>query len=316
MDYATENRLDWREDASNTDLKYLRNTIRKNVVPALKALAPDFLMNFQKSQSYLVQTEEIAVDRIRQVKETLFVREDASLIQMDATLVDKDVGFTRKDIQSVGIDTRNNRKNSNSIQEKVLTVPQDGRIKIPVKELSVLRPLKGYLYGLFKDYGFTEWNDVARLLEGESGKEVRSRSHRLIRDRGFLLLTEMKEADEKYYQITKETKHLEEPFEMDITTVDTLSETAPHILYVSKNALKYPLTLRKRKKGDYFYPLGMQGKKKLSKYFKDEKLDAVSREEQWLLCSEGAIVWVVGRRADERFKVTENTKEILRFQLK
>ena len=57
----------------------------------------------------------------------------------------------------------------------------------------------------------------------------------------------------------------------------------------------------------------MQGKKKLSKFFKDEKLDVLSKEKQWLLCSDNEIVWVVGKRADERFKVEGSTKQILKI---
>ncbi|MBT8297460.1 MAG: tRNA lysidine(34) synthetase TilS, partial [Maribacter sp.] len=73
--------------------------------------------------------------------------------------------------------------------------------------------------------------------------------------------------------------------------------------------------LRKWQKGDYFYPLGMQGRKKLSKYFKDEKVDVIAKEKQWLLCSGNDIVWVIGKRGDDRFKVTEKTKKILKLVL-
>ena len=309
MKYALENGLEWREDASNTDIKYLRNAVRKNVLPPLKDLAPNFLQHFQRSQSYLAQINEIAADRIRQVKEALFIQEDVSSVQESASLVQEDSGFIRKDTSYV-------REDALFAKSEVPKIRKKGRTKIPVRQLSELRPLKGYLYGLFKEYGFTEWDDVAHLLEAQSGKEVRSKSHRLIRHREVLVLTEISEVNKERFLIMEETKRINDPFKMEITTVDSLSETGPHILYASKKALKYPLTLRKREKGDYFYPLGMSGKKKLSKYFKDEKLDAVAREEQWLLCSEGAIVWVVGRRADERFKVTKNTREIIRFQLK
>ena len=71
--------------------------------------------------------------------------------------------------------------------------------------------------------------------------------------------------------------------------------------------------LRNWEKGDYFYPFGMQGKKKLSKFFKDEKMDVLSKGKQWLLCSGDDIVWVVGKRADERFKVGESTREIIKI---
>ncbi|MEL6484091.1 MAG: tRNA lysidine(34) synthetase TilS, partial [Bacteroidota bacterium] len=86
-------------------------------------------------------------------------------------------------------------------------------------------------------------------------------------------------------------------------------------IYVDKEKLNYPLLIRKWKNGDYFYPLGMSGKKKLSKYFKDEKVDVFAKQEQWLLTSNGEIVWIIGRRMDRRFQVTENTKAILKIEL-
>ncbi len=73
--------------------------------------------------------------------------------------------------------------------------------------------------------------------------------------------------------------------------------------------------VRKWKKGDYFHPLGFNGKKKLSKYFKDEKMNLLEKEEQWLLCSDDQIVWVIGKRADRRFKVDESSQNILKIEL-
>ena len=79
--------------------------------------------------------------------------------------------------------------------------------------------------------------------------------------------------------------------------------------------LQFPLEIRRWKEGDYFYPLGMTGKKKLSKFFKDQKIPVNQKETIWLLLSDGEIVWVVNHRLDDRFKVTTNTKEILRINL-
>ena len=93
-----------------------------------------------------------------------------------------------------------------------------------------------------------------------------------------------------------------------------MGETAPEILYADKETLKQVLTLRKWRKGDYFYPLGMKGKKLISKYFKDAGLSLFEKEAQWLLCMGDEVVWIVGLRADDRFKVTERTKEILKIK--
>jgi tRNA(Ile)-lysidine synthase len=77
--------------------------------------------------------------------------------------------------------------------------------------------------------------------------------------------------------------------------------------------LKFPLTVRTWQKGDYFYPFGMQGKKKLSKFFKDEKLSLLEKEKTLLLCSKDDIVWIINKRADNRFKVKDETKNILKI---
>jgi tRNA(Ile)-lysidine synthase len=73
------------------------------------------------------------------------------------------------------------------------------------------------------------------------------------------------------------------------------------------------LEIRKWQEGDLFFPFGMTGSKKLSKYFKDEKFSLLDKSSAWILCSENQIVWVIGKRQDERFKVTETTTRILKI---
>lgn len=87
-------------------------------------------------------------------------------------------------------------------------------------------------------------------------------------------------------------------------------------IFVDKNRLKFPLKIRNWQMGDVFFPFGMVGKKRVSKYFKDEKLSLLDKESSLLLCSENDIVWILNRRADDRFKVTENTTDILKIELK
>ena len=86
-------------------------------------------------------------------------------------------------------------------------------------------------------------------------------------------------------------------------------------MFIDKETLKLPLTVRHWEEGDYFYPIGMQGKKKLSKYFKDQKLSLLAKQKVLLLCSQDKIVWVINHRADDRFKVTNQTKSILKIKL-
>ena len=188
-------------------------------------------------------------------------------------------------------------------------------IRINIESLQSLKPLEAYLHALFSPYGFTSWEDLQHLLTAMSGKEVRSKTHRLLKDRDFLLLTKIADNFRQEFQITKEDTEIQLPIGLRISTVQIIEEVGPKVLYLDKETLKYPLTLRKWHKGDYFYPLGMSGRKKLSKYFKDEKVDVIAKEKQWLLCSGNEIIWVVGKRADDRYKITNSTKKIVKIAL-
>lgn len=189
----------------------------------------------------------------------------------------------------------------------------EGVIKIQIAELQKLQPLESYLYGLFKDYGFTEWNDVKNLLTAMSGKQLFSQTHQLLKDRDCLILSEIKNRVNGTYEVYLDADTSELPIKLKMEEVEVLDKQGENIVFLDKEKLNFPLVLRNWEKGDYFYPFGMQGKKKLSKFFKDEKLDVLSKEKQWLLCSDNEIVWVVGKRADERFKVEDSTKQILKI---
>ncbi|RKR13237.1 tRNA(Ile)-lysidine synthase [Maribacter vaceletii] len=267
IDFAHVNTIEWREDQSNTDTKYLRNKIRHQIVPLLKELHPSFLDNFLNSQQYLEQTATIADNALNTIKKDLF--------QLNGS-----------------------------------------HYKIAIESLKALNPLKGYIHGLFKFYGFTEWQNVADLLDAMSGKEIRSKTYRLVKDRDYLLLEILKENKDEVFTVLKEDIFVDNPIPITITNVEEVAECSLNTLYIDKETLKYPLTIRKWKNGDYFYPFGMHGKKKLAKFFKDEKIDVLSKEKQWLLCSENQIVWVIGKRADNRFRVTNKTKHILKFEVK
>ena len=174
---------------------------------------------------------------------------------------------------------------------------------------------KVYLFEIFKSYGFSEWNDIVDLLDAESGKLVKSNSHRLIKHRDHLILTTLcySERSEASLLISENDSHVETPFgSLIINEVDAISETSNHIIYVDKDLLQFPLELRLWKAGDTFQPLGMTGKKKISKYLKDEKASLVEKENTWVLTTGNKVVWVVGKRAGERFKVKNTTKTILK----
>ncbi len=200
--------------------------------------------------------------------------------------------------------------------EVVLFNKKGNTYQIPANYLRQLQPQKAYLHALFHEYGFAEWNDVKDLLDAQSGKQLFSATHRLLKDREHLYLQELsEEVDTNAISVPRKTKAIQRPLGMTFNEVAGDYRNERHIAYIDKEKLKYPLTVRKWEDGDYFYPLGMRGKKKLSEFFRDEKYSLIDKEQQWLLCSDEKIVWVIGKRLDDRFKVTKRTKTIVEVKL-
>ncbi len=193
-------------------------------------------------------------------------------------------------------------------------------IEIDIAELKSLSHPKAYLYGLFAEFGFTQWADMEELLSGQSGKMVYSSTHRLLKDRDNLLLQKIDSLpDAEQSRIIHKGQ---DSVELSSGTLQLKLKAAvkkevvktTHAASFDAEKLIFPLTVRKWQKGDYFYPKGMRGRKKLSKFFKDEKLSIPEKENIWLLCAENKIAWVVGLRSDERFKVTDETKSVLHVE--
>ncbi|WP_370640660.1 tRNA lysidine(34) synthetase TilS [Flavobacterium sp. SM15] len=193
----------------------------------------------------------------------------------------------------------------------------DFQKRINLMELKILPNYQAYLYQWLKPFGFTAWNDIYDLVEAQSGKQVFSGKHRLLKDREVLILEELSENQNERYLIEENQTEIEHPIAMKISYVTNVTDTgSSEIIFVDKDSLKFPLVFRKWQQGDYFYPFGMEGKKKVSKYFKDEKFSLIDKENAWLLCSGEEIVWIAGKRADRRFSVTKTTQTIIKFELK
>ena len=226
-------------------------------------------------------------------------------------------------LQNINVTVNNLKDTADIVEESLHAVAKRAiedidshAIRFKVSEFKKVNNPKAYLYEMFKEYGFTSWDDIVALLDAQSGKQVLSETHRLIKDRKHLILTEISDVEEEDILIEDLYQSIETSFgELKFIETDKTGKSNRNNIYVNKDELKFPLTLRKWRKGDIFYPSGMKGKKKLSKYFKDEKLSLPEKEEVLLLCSGDKIVWVVGKRADERFKVSEKTKHILNIRL-
>ncbi|MEM9679189.1 MAG: tRNA lysidine(34) synthetase TilS [Bacteroidota bacterium] len=201
-----------------------------------------------------------------------------------------------------------------AVSKRAITSSDESQTTYKISEFKKVNNPRAYLFEMFKSYGFTEWNDVLGLLDAQSGKYVLSESHRLIKHRDHLILTPIHSECMRNHVVDADDNKVDIPMgTLYFENVNTEEYNSDTVIYVDKDKLHYPLQIRKREEGDMFYPFGMTGKKKLSKFFKDEKYSLVDKENAVLLCSEDDILWVVGKRADNRFRVTPNTKTILKI---
>lgn len=190
-------------------------------------------------------------------------------------------------------------------------------IHFDLVQLKKLPNYKSYLYQWLNEFGFVAWNDIYDLVDGQSGKQVFAAEFRLLKNRNTLILSPILEKDENEEYIINETDtDVNFPLKLRLCQVDDITIDSNKAIFVAVEKIRFPLILRKWNEGDLFYPFGMQGKsKKVSKLFKDEKLSLLEKEKTWILCSDNQIVWVVGIRQDERFKIENTTTKILKIEL-
>lgn len=199
------------------------------------------------------------------------------------------------------------------IYKKVVS-EENEQLKINISELLQLENYQAYLYKWLYNYGFSAWNDIYNLVESQSGKQVLSENYILLKDREFLVLSKNENLDFKEIIINSITEKPNFPLKLTLCNQSNILNQLKNVIFVEESKLQFPLTIRKWKKGDYFYPSGMQGKKKVSKYFKDEKFTLFQKQETWILESNNQIVWIIGYRADERFKIENTTQTTIKLE--
>ena len=200
LTFIKEKKIDWREDKTNTQTKYIRNKIRHKVIPFLKEINPNLLNSFAKTAEYLKESQHIIKDRIKKVA------------------------------------------------SEVLTEDKN-TIAINIQKVEKLSNPKAYLYQLLKTYNFTEWNDVYNLLSAQSGKQVLSKTHTLLKDRGSLVLfknicttsIESIFIQENELEITK-------PIHLKIEIVLEKSRKNKETIFIDKEKCVFPLQLRRWQK--------------------------------------------------------------------
>ncbi len=179
---------------------------------------------------------------------------------------------------------------------------------------------KVLLFEILSEYNFNPKvaEQVFAGLKSESGRTYYSKSHRLVKDRKLLYLTSLPMKEERIYYIEEGDVELFDPFDLIIQRFSSENfqlDKSPLVACLDFDKIEFPLLVRKWTKGDYFQPLGMAGFKKLSDFLIDLKIPLHQKENIWLLCSGQKIVWIVGYRIDNRFRITHETKQVLKMEL-
>jgi tRNA(Ile)-lysidine synthase len=268
--FATQEKISWREDSSNQSTKYLRNNLRHTFIPLLKKLNPSFIESFQTTQNHLNDIQSILEDYMLEV------------------------------------------------EDRVIESIDENQIVYNIDSLQSLNNPKAYLYQLLKAYNFSDWSQIAALLDAQSGKQITSVTHRLLKNRSQLILSPLDTSSKVSISIEACDEIVQIPFQpynLKVELSTSLEVPTKDHVYLDFELLQFPLRLGNWSHGDYFYPSGMNGKKKLSKYFKDEKLSLLEKENTDVIYSGEDVVWIVGKRADQRFIATKSSKQILKLSI-
>ena len=274
--WAETNQLIWREDKSNAKSEYTRNKVRNDLLPVWYTLFPETKKNLAKTQQNL-REDSVLLDAYLALAKTHC---------MDENKLDLEAVY-----RFVGVDSSTAKHHLASALINAL-----------------LRP-----YGFDPTAVSSDW-----IFSGKSGSTAHTNSHIIHKNRNSLLIQSIVQPAEKseFYCLAGTSGSLSEPIALEWSMVDTIDSAVSHRIYIDLDLVEFPLILRKRKPGDILYPTGMEGSKKLHKFFKDQKFSTLMKDEQWLLCqADGSIIWVVGVRQDRRWIIQKSTKQIVCVQL-
>lgn len=202
---------------------------------------------------------------------------------------------------------------------KSMLVAEEGDVlHVSIDKLSKCEDPSLVLFEILKDYGFnaSEVEQILDSLEKSSGKCFYSSRYQVVKDRKYLIVSPIETAQ----QVEKKIDKIEDLVALGFTVEKFPISVAPvftsdsDILYVDAKKLVFPLILRHWQEGDRFCPFGMQGSKKLSDFFIDQKINLLEKKNVQVLCSADKIVWLVGLRSDDRFKIDHQTENYYKIQ--
>ena len=199
--------------------------------------------------------------------------------------------------------------NFKNIKEELVEMTEKG-CEIDKSKLLSIQNNKIFFREIITPFGFSQCDKILESCRSISGKLFYSNTHKLLIDRKKIIITEIKKEKNLFIEL-EEFDNLTYPISLRFRNSNQNQfNTNKNTVFLDKKKLIFPLTLRKWKQGDFFYPLGMNGKKRLSDYFIDNKFTQFDKEECYLLCSGDDIVWIIGHRMDDRFKITDDTKKV------
>lgn len=207
-----------------------------------------------------------------------------------------------------------------AIQKEKLIEKRSDDYYLPILLWKKSRTQKTLLWEFLKTFSFTSRQipEVQKLMNAENGSYINSKKYRIFKNRNHLILTKLRTSASEHILI--EDYNVPIHFTLGVLHFFSYEDDGKiladnTIALLDEKEIRFPLLLRKWKLGDYFYPLGMNKKKKLSKFFIDNKLSLSDKENVWVLESDKRIIWIVGYRIDERFKIKKNTTKILKIVL-
>ncbi|MDX9729235.1 MAG: tRNA lysidine(34) synthetase TilS [Bacteroidales bacterium] len=264
---AAEKNIEYREDSSNTQLKYTRNRIRHKIIPEMEKVNPGLLSSITETIDHLSSSQEI---------------------------VDTSVSLLSSDLFRLKGDSA----------------------EADIEKLTALNPFVPYMFEIFRRYGLSpkQTTEVIALLGSETGRYMYTTTHRLLNDRGKIIITPR----ESEAQAEQSFNSIDEMRISGLFSELRISEPSDEALPASQltasldlDLVSFPVTVRHWEPGDRFMPLGMKKMKKISDFLIDLKVPVSEKEKVLLLLSGGEVMWIMGYRIDDRFRITDRTSKIL-----
>ena len=290
--YALENQIQWREDHTNAETVYLRNKIHNQLLPAFDELHPEARQGLYKSLEHLSAENELYRELLKEKLSQIVEEQEAVSVIA--------------------------RRNDEAIQTN-----KSFRVSLDCFATLAMTQREQLLFEWLRLYGFNtdQCHFIFEAMDTGIGNKYYSSIHQLVIGRNELQLSEIKSVSDEEIQIEIGEEEILSPVHLCFSklekTADFVIDSAPKVAQLDLDEIRFPLTLRHWQHGDRFHPLGMKGSKLLSDFFVDQKFTEWKKRNVYLLTSaDDDILWVVGYRIDDRFKVTMDTKCVFRCELK